>query len=124
MAAPSQATRARAQLLRFALGYPGAFPDSPWGEKVVKVGKKIFVFLGRSGGGLQVTVKLPRSAMLALGLPFVSPTGYGLGRSGWVTATFRKSARPPLAMLKQWIDESYRAVAPAKLVRQIPPATP
>jgi len=124
MAAPSQASRARAHLLKFALAYPGAFPDSPWGEKVVKVGRKIFVFLGRSGGELQVTVKLPRSGMLALGLPFVSPTGYGLGKSGWVTATFRKSARPPIPMLKQWIDESYRTVAPTKLVKQVPPATP
>lgn len=124
MAAPSRASRGRAQLLRFALAYPGAFPDSPWGEKVVKVGRKIFVFLGRSGGELQVTVKLPRSGMLALGLPFVSPTGYGLGKSGWVTARFRRSARPPIAMLKQWIDESYRAVAPRKLARQIPTEQP
>jgi predicted DNA-binding protein (MmcQ/YjbR family) len=122
MAARSEASRARAQLLKFALAYPGAFPDSPWGEKVVKVGKKIFVFLGRSGGELQVTVKLPRSAMLALGLPFASPTGYGLGKSGWVTASFRKNAKPPIAMLKQWIDESYRAVAPARLAKQIPTA--
>lgn len=82
------------------------------------------MFLGSSGGELQVTVKLPRSAMLALGLPFVSPTGYGLGRSGWITATFRESAKPPLAMLKQWIDESYRAVAPARLTKQVPPAEP
>jgi len=62
-----------------------------------------------------VTVKLPSSATMALGLPFVEPTGYGLGKSGWVTATFGAKQRPNLGMLKQWIDESYRAVAPRKL---------
>jgi hypothetical protein len=32
--------RARAELRRFALGYPGAHEDFPWGESVTKVRKK------------------------------------------------------------------------------------
>jgi hypothetical protein len=52
---------------------------------------------------------------MALGLPFVTPTGYGLGKSGWVTATFGAKQRPNLPMLRQWIDESFRAIAPCKL---------
>jgi len=51
--------RWREELRRFALGFPGAHEDFPWGESVVKVGKKVFVFLGRSGGGLGLSVKLP-----------------------------------------------------------------
>ena len=35
-----------ASLESFALGFPGAWADNPWGDSVVKVGKKIFVFLG------------------------------------------------------------------------------
>lgn len=118
--------KAEADLLRFALSYPGAWEDRPWGERVVKVRKKVFVFLGVPSDGLHVTVKLPRSATLALGLPFAAPTGYGLGKAGWVTATIAGRRKPPLAMLKQWIDESYRAVAPKTLAARIgtPGVTP
>ena len=52
---------------------------------------------------------------MALKLPFVTPTEYGLGRSGWVTARFPRTARVPVELLKVWIDESYRAIAPKRL---------
>jgi len=109
----------QAALRDFALGYPEATEDFPWGERVVKVRGKVFAFLGTPGAGLHMSVKLPESATLALGLPFAEPTGYGLGRSGWVTVTFGPKARPPVALLKQWIDESYRAVAPRALVSRL-----
>src|SRR5262245_11987080 len=108
--------QAEAELRRFALSYPGAWEDNPWGERVAKVGKKVFAFFRVDGTGLSMSTKLPRSATLALGLPFASPTGYGLGRSGWVTSRFDPGARPPLDVLRQWIDESYHAVAPKRLV--------
>lgn len=61
---------------------------------------------------------------MALMLPFAEPTGYGLGKSGWVTATFNAGEKaPPVALLKQWLDESYRAIAPKKLVKALEPAT-
>ena len=111
--------RPRADLRRYALGLPGAHEDFPWGESVVKVGKKVFVFLGRSGSALSLSVKLPSSNLLALDLPFASPTGYGLARGGWVTAQFAKGDSPPLDLLRQWVEESYRAVAPRRLVKQL-----
>jgi len=106
-----------AEALRaFALGFPEAREDFPWGERVAKVKDKVFVFLGRDDEDLGVTVKLPSSGLLALGLPFCSPTGYGLGKSGWVTARFTAKDKPNLDLLRQWIEESYRAVAPKNLV--------
>jgi predicted DNA-binding protein (MmcQ/YjbR family) len=106
-----------AVLRAHALSYPEASEDFPWGERVVKVRGKVFAFLGRpEEGGLGLSVKLPGSATLALDLPFASPTGYGLGKSGWVTARFSPRERPPVELLKRWIDESYRAVAPKTLV--------
>jgi len=109
--------RSEAKVLReFALAFPEAYEEFPWGERVAKVKGKVFVFLGHDEGDVGLSVKLPQSCMLALGLPFASPTGYGLGKAGWVTARFGAREKVPLDLLRSWIDESYRAVAPKKLV--------
>ena len=115
VASPASALRA------FALSLPGAHEDFPWGERVAKVGKKVFAFLGTAEGnkGLSLSVKLPRSSFEALELPFAEATGYGLGKAGWVTATFEGADAIPVALLTAWIDESYRAVAPKKLVAEL-----
>ncbi|MGH2682837.1 MAG: MmcQ/YjbR family DNA-binding protein [Actinomycetota bacterium] len=106
----------RRQVLAYALGLPGAWEDHPWEEDVVKVGKKIFVFLGiEDSSELAMTVKLDESLEQALAVPGAEPTGYGLGRAGWVTIPFRDTT-PPLAVLKDWVEESYRRVAPKNLV--------
>jgi predicted DNA-binding protein (MmcQ/YjbR family) len=111
--------RVSISLRRFALAMPEATEDFPWGDRVAKVKGKIFVSLGLDpvpGSGMTLTVKLPVSCEAALDLPFVKPMGYGLGKSGWVTATFGPSDHPPVDILKAWIVESYRAVAPKRLV--------
>jgi predicted DNA-binding protein (MmcQ/YjbR family) len=109
--------RAENALRAFALKYPGAAEEFPWGERVIKVSGKIFVFLGIFEEALRVGVKLPVSAEMALTLPFVTPTGYGLARSGWVTARFTRGDEVPNDLLRGWIDQSYRAVAPKKFVK-------
>lgn len=110
----------RNQLLRAALAYPGAWEDHPWGETVVKVGKKVFVFLGISGKTFGMSCKLPDSFDAALSMfSFAAETGYGLGRAGWVTATFETGEPIPVELMLAWIDESYRAIAPKKLVKEL-----
>lgn len=69
-------------------------------------------------GNLSFSGKLPRSKETALNESFTEPTHYGLGRHGWVTANFTVDA-PNVSALKAWIEESYRAVAPKKLQKQI-----
>ena len=99
-----------------ALRYPETREDFPWeGDRVIKVRNKIFVFLGDGGIG----VKLTHSNQAALGLPVVEPMGYGLGRSGWVSVDLSKRGKPPVDLLKAWIDESYRAVAPKTLLAKL-----
>jgi predicted DNA-binding protein (MmcQ/YjbR family) len=109
-------------LRAYALSLPGAVEEFPWGDRVVKVNKKIFVFLGNvaeTSGSLSMSVKLPTSGEKALENPYASPTGYGLGKSGWVSLCFSPVDRPSLEMLRAWVEESYRAVAPKKLVAQL-----
>jgi predicted DNA-binding protein (MmcQ/YjbR family) len=108
----------------FAMRYPEAHEDFPWGERVVKVKGKVFLFLGGKDDDLSLSVKLPSSGLIALGLPFASPTGYGLAKSGWVTARFGPKDKPPMEVLRAWIDESYRAVAPKKLVASLGEGAP
>ena len=88
-------------------------------QTVVKVRKKIFVFTGIHNGLLNCTVKLPEGCEEALQYGFCAKTGYGLGKAGWVTANFEPGADVPVDLLEEWIDESYRAVAPKTLVRQL-----
>jgi predicted DNA-binding protein (MmcQ/YjbR family) len=110
----------RRRLLEFALGLPQAHEDHPWGEDVVKVRGKIVVFLGLDDdpSSMGMTVKLDESHEQALAVPGAAPSGYGLGRAGWVTIPFRDTT-PPLAVLKDWIEESYRRVAPRALAEEL-----
>jgi len=105
-----------------ALAYPEAVEEFPWGERVIKVRGKIFVFLNRGDSGTAVTAKLRASHGEAMMMPFVKPTGYNLGRAGWVTARFEPGEPLPVGLLLAWMDESYRLVAPKTLVKQL--ATP
>jgi predicted DNA-binding protein (MmcQ/YjbR family) len=112
-------TRAELALRDHALTYPETTEDFPWEHRAIKVKGKVFLFLSKNEPSLSMTVKLPVSGETALGLPFATPTGYGLGKSGWVTARFEATDDVPLDMLFEWIDESFRAVAPKKVVAQL-----
>jgi len=107
-------------VLQFALGLPGAYEDHPWEEDVAKVGKKIFVFLGigNDPANLAMTVKLDDSHEQALMVAGAEPTGYGLGRAGWVTIPFRETT-PPVDVLTDWVEESYRRVAPRRSIAEL-----
>jgi predicted DNA-binding protein (MmcQ/YjbR family) len=110
----------RERVRRFALGLPDAFEDFPWGELVVKVNGKVFVFLG--GDALHpppgMSVKLSESHDQALDAPGASPTGYGLGRAGWVSLPFGAGS-PAAGVLCDWVEESYRIVAPKRVVARL-----
>jgi predicted DNA-binding protein (MmcQ/YjbR family) len=123
MARTSNAKKIRASLRELALTYPGAHEDFPWGESVIKVQGKVFVFLGvEKDAGASFCVKLPHSGDIALSLPFFKPAGYGLGKSGWVQAKLADDDALPPDLLSEWLDESYRAVAPKKLSATLKPA--
>lgn len=106
----------RLELRDHALGLPEAYEDHPWEETVVKVRKKIFLFLGVDDGSypLGFGVKLPASHDHALTLPGADPMGYGLGKAGWVTLKL-EAELPSVDVLFDWVEESYRAVAPKRL---------
>ncbi len=121
-AAPKRIAKSRSHpagvaMRKAAFGYPETVEDHPWGHSAFKAaGKKVFCFLDESGkGDFSCSLKLPFRADDALKHKFAEPTGYGLSRSGWVTFRFKASDKPDVAMLLDWLDESWRAIAPKKL---------
>lgn len=119
MTAPAQAA---AQLQAYALGFPEAEEHAPWGHFAARVRRKNFVFSGNGGieGGLSISAKLAETSDAQLSIhEFATPTGYGLGKAGWVSASFAPGEDVPVDLLKSWIDESYRAIAPKTLVKSL-----
>jgi predicted DNA-binding protein (MmcQ/YjbR family) len=106
-----------ASLHEYALAFPETVLEHPWEHDAYKVNKKIFLFLNCDGDGLRLTMKLPESNFEALLLPFTEATGYGLGKSGWVTARFEPGSKPPMVTILDWVLESYRAVAPKRALK-------
>ncbi len=112
-----------ASLREEALGFPEAWADHPWDHWVAKVRKKVFVFLDQDHaikGAIRMSLKLPHTGDMALSLPFATPTGYGLGKAGWVSFSMKPQDVPPISIAKAWLRESYVAVAPKTLAQQLP----
>lgn len=119
-AKPTTSDEVLRALRAFGLAFPGAHTKSPWPDHAdLAVNDKTFAYLSQEGEPLSLSCKLPQSAATALLLPFAEPTAYGLGASGWVTAKFEEGVVAPLDVLQAWVDESYRAQAPKKLVAKL-----
>lgn len=120
MAAKKRSASVIDELEQFALSLPEAWPDSPWGDRVVKVAKKIFVFLSSADSDNPgITVKLPDSHDHAMSFEGSILPGYGLGKAGWVTVYIACVPKEERDVLFDFIEESYRTIAPKKLVKQL-----
>ena len=110
-----------AELRAFGLTFPGAHSKAPWPEHDdLAVNDKTFAYLPAKGAErFSLSVKLPYTGEVALELPFAKPTAYGLGRSGWVSFDPAEGEIPDRGQLREWIEESYRAQAPKRLVREL-----
>jgi len=109
----------RQELLAYCLAKPGAWQDEPWEDDVVvKVGKKIFAFLG-SAPGSTVGLKCGPTREVAnewlLRYPEDAHVMAYIGRSGW--NTLRVGGAIPDDELREAIDASYDAVV-AKLPKK------
>lgn len=107
-------------LIKLALSFPEAWEDFPWDEPVVKVRKKIFAFFGKHDDDcFRLGMKLPESGDVLLEESWAEPSSHGLGKSGWVSMRFSRPEEIPLDLLEELIVESYVAVAPKTLSKQL-----
>lgn len=123
-----RAVRQWGRVREFALSFPNAFEDFPWGVPVVKVatGSKwppLFVWLGARDADVQaVYVKLTASYEQAVAIAGAFPTTMsGVGQWGRLTVPLPVK---DVDLLLDWVDESYRNVAPKRLVRLLDRPTP
>ena len=115
----SSLRKLEADIRKVCMSYPETREDFPWGHSAFKVGEKAFVFMGGDKDEVSFSVKLPQSRDIAVDLPFTEPTGYGMGKYGWVTVKVRKETKVTMDLIKAWIDESYRAIAPKRIVKTL-----
>jgi predicted DNA-binding protein (MmcQ/YjbR family) len=114
-----RAKAATEALRAWGLTLPGAHSKSPWeGHDDLAVNDKTFAYLG-TGDAFTLSCKLPYTSEVALDLPFATPTAYGLGKWGWVSFAPAEADIPSLDQLQEWVEESYRAQAPRKLVKEL-----
>ncbi len=92
-----------------------------WGdEPTFRVRGKNFIFCAQDARGLSVKLSKEEAEAVVATDPAAEPTGYGLGRHGWVSITL--PARPSAARwqeVEEWVRTSYTLVAPKRLARAV-----
>ena len=89
------------------------------GEPTFRVRGKNFVFAAHDASG--ISVKLPKEEAEAVVAtdPTAEPTGYGLGRHGWVSVTIGKDTKARWQQVEEWVRTSFTLVAPRRLAKRI-----
>ncbi|HEX2047792.1 MAG TPA: MmcQ/YjbR family DNA-binding protein [Acidimicrobiales bacterium] len=92
-----------------------------WGDHpTFRVNGKNFVFSDQAAR--QLSLKLPKeeaAAVVATDAD-VEPTGYGLGRHGWIALTVDDTAgEDRWQQIEEWVRTSYTLVAPRRLARLV-----
>lgn len=107
------------RLLEIVLRLPGAYEDRPWGSVHCKVAGKIFVGWSRDDAGemsLGFRTTKPLQELLVTTDERFTVAKY-VGQHGGVD--MRLGARPNWAEVEQFIADSYRMIAPKKLVKEL-----
>ena len=107
------------RLLQIVLSLPGAYEDRPWGSVHCKVAGKIFVGWGRHDDGemeIGFRVSPELQSMLVASDPRFKIAKY-VGKYGGVD--MRIGPKPNWDEVEQFIVESYRIIAPKKLVKEL-----
>jgi predicted DNA-binding protein (MmcQ/YjbR family) len=92
-----------------------------WGDHpTFRVRGKNFVFTDVEARNLSLKLDKEEAAAMVATDPAVEPTGYGLGRHGWVSLTLPDGLDQARAsQVEEWVRTSYTLVAPKKLARQV-----
>ncbi len=90
-----------------------------WGdEPTFRVRGKNFVFTDQAASGLSVKLSKDEAEAVVATDPLADPTGYGLGRHGWVSVEVGADADDARwQQVEEWVRTSYSLVAPKSLAK-------
>ena len=92
------------------------------GEPTFRVNGKNFVFASPDGDGLSVKLTKEEAEAVVATDTAVEPTGYGLGRHGWVSITLPKRvSEARWREVEEWVRTSYCLIAPKRLAKLVEP---
>lgn len=117
--------RAEGALTAYGLTFPATMTGPGWAfTRGLYVNRKMFAIFGDKAqplDALTITLKLPISAGMVEGLPFVRESKGWYKQHNWVIAHFgpEDDVLAEIDMLKSWLRQSYVAIAPKKLSKQI-----
>ena len=90
------------------------------GEPTFRVRGKNFIFTDAKATSLSVKLSREEAAAVVASDPLVAPTGYGLGRAGWVSVKVAgRTSQKRWQELEEWIRTSYTLVAPKRLAQLV-----
>jgi predicted DNA-binding protein (MmcQ/YjbR family) len=88
------------------------------GEPTFRVRGKNFVFTDQAARGISVKLPKDEAAAVVATDPRAQPTGYGLGRHGWVSIEVGDGAdQSRWQEVEEWVRTSYTLVAPKSLAK-------
>lgn len=103
-----------------ALAYPESREVKSGESSEYKVREKTFATTGWDRNrDFRLEVKLPESKRDALRMNQVRPFPGDLGQHGWVSCTYGPGDEFEMEQVSEWLSESFRAVAPKKLVERL-----
>jgi len=90
------------------------------GEPTFRVNGKNFIFTNPEATSISAKLPKEEAAAVVASDAQVEPTGYGLGRHGWISVTLTGRIREDRwAEIEEWIRTSYTLVAPKRLARLV-----
>jgi predicted DNA-binding protein (MmcQ/YjbR family) len=92
-----------------------------WGDHpTFRVRGKNFVFSDQAATNLSLKLPKEEAAAVVATDDTVEPSGYGLGRHGWISLTVdARTDDDRWQQLEEWVRTSYTLVAPKKLARVV-----
>jgi len=87
------------------------------GEPTFRVRNKNFIFTDRPVSRMSVKLPVEEAAAVVATDEDAQPTGYGLGRHGWVSVAVGDADDARWELVEEWVRTSYTLVAPKSLAK-------